>query len=231
LAVDFSELDKRSVLWKLFEKLGAAEVFEPPSKYGDAVRQWVINHVQKHFKRKINFDAAQYIADAIGADTGRIHSEIKKIFLYDNSIQEISVQHSLLFIKQNREVNAYELQDSFGFRNLEAFLPKFRRILSEEGYEAFMPVASALRNHCLNLLHIQSMRARKIPDHEISAQILPPRQAFLYQKNRLPEQSSRWRSITLQKTILFLDELSYRKKIGYYRDLPSFELAICGLIM
>jgi len=230
LAIDFFKPDKKSVLWKFLEKQGVVENFEPPSKYGDALQKWIIGLVQKVFQKKINSEAALYIADAIGADTKRIYGEIKKILLYDASIQEINVQHSQLFIKQNREINAYELQDSFGFRNLRAFLPKFRRILAEEGDEAFMPVVGALRSHCLSLLHIQAMRAKKIPESEIPARILPPNQAFLYRKNRLPEQSSCWLPGSLQKIILRLDEMSYGKKIGYYRDLPSFELAICELI-
>jgi len=231
LAIDYFKPDKKSVLWKFLEKQGVVENFEPPSKYGDAVQKWIVQLVQKKFQKKINSDAAFYIADAIGADTKRIYSEIEKIFLYDSSIQEINVQHSQLFIKQNREINAYELQDFFGFRNLRAFLPKFRRILAEEGDEAFMPVVGALRSHCLNLLHIQSMRAKKISEYEIPTRILPPNQVFLYKKNRLPEQSSCWSLGGLQKAILRLDEISYGKKIGYYRDLPSYELAICYILL
>ncbi len=231
LAIDYFKPDKKSVLWKFLDKQGVVESFEPPSKYGNAIQKWIVDLVQKRFQKKINSEAALYIADAIGADTKRIYNEIKKIFLYDSSIQEISVQHSQLFIKQNREINAYELQDFFGFRNLRAFLPKFRRILAEEGDEAFMPVVGALRSHCLNLLHIQAMKAKKIPEYEIKGRIFPPNQVFLYQKNRLPEQSSCWLPGSLQKTILRLDEISYGKKVGYFRDLPSFELAICELIV
>jgi DNA polymerase-3 subunit delta len=227
LLLDFAELDKRSALWKLLEKSKAVEIYEPPSKY----QKWIESHAQRHFKKRISPQAAQYIADAVGNDTKRIHSEIKKIFLYSPDIQEINIQHCQLFIWQDREVPAYELRDSFGFRDIRVFLPKFRRILAEEGDAAFMPIVAALRSHALNLLHIQTMRAKKIPDYDISARILPPRQAFLYQKNRLPEQSARWGSAALQKAILRLDELSYGKKMGFYGDLPSFELAICGLLL
>ena len=230
LALDFSELDKRSVLWKLFDKAKAAETFDPP-KYNDAIQKWVVNHVKNHFGISINIAAAQYITDAIGGDTKRIHSEIKKILLYDKNIKEISMQHCSLFIQQDREIPAYELQDPFGFRNLNTFLPKFRRILAENGDEAFMPVVSALRNQCLSLLHIQAMKAKKIPDYEIRTRALPPNRIFLYEKSRMSEQSSCWRAGSLQKAILFLDELSYGKKVGRYRDLPSFEMAICGLLM
>jgi len=226
LAIDYFKPDKKSSLWKFLEKQGVVENFEPPSKYGDAIPKWITGLVQKTFQKKINSEAALYIADAIGADTKRIYNEIKKIFLYDSSIQEINMKHCHLFIKQNREINAYELQDFFGFRNLQAFLPKFRRILAEEGDEAFMPVIGALRSHCLNLLHIQAMRAKKISEYEIPTRILPPNQVFLYKKNRLPEQSSCWLPGSLQKAILRLDEISYGKKMGYYRDLPSYELAI-----
>ena len=229
LTLDFSELDKRSALWKLFEKSKAVESYDPP-KYSDAIQKWVINHVQNHFGININYAAAQYIADAIGSDTKRIHGEIKKILLYDKTIREISMPHCLLFIQQNRELPAFELQDSFGFKNLNAFLPKFRRILAEEGDDAFMPVVGALRSHCLTLLHIQTMRTKKIPEFEIPARILPPNRTFLYKKNHLPEQSSCWKPGSLQKNILFLDALSYGKKTGRYRDLPSFELAISGLL-
>jgi len=229
LALDFSELDKRSVLWKLFDKAKSAETFDPP-KY-DGIQKWVVNHVKKHFiGRSINIAAAQYIADAIGGDTKRIHNEIKKILLYEKNIKEITIQHCSLLIPQNRDIPAYELQDFFGFRNLNAFLPKFRRILAEKGDEAFMQVVSALRNHCLSLLHIQAMKAKKISDDEISTKALPPNRIFLYKKSRMPEQSSCWRAGSLQKAILFLDELSYGKKVGRYRDLPSFEMAICSLL-
>ncbi|MDR3001397.1 MAG: hypothetical protein LBU89_09055 [Fibromonadaceae bacterium] len=230
LALDFFDIDKKTALWKFLEKQKAVELFTPP-KYTDAIQKWIIEHVQKHFQRKINFAAVQYIADAIGGDTKRIHNEIRKILIYDSSIQEINMQHCALFIKQDREVPAYELQDPFGFRNLGVFLPKFRRILAEEGDDAVMPVIGALRSHSLNLLHIQTMRAKKIPDYEIINRVLPPNKAFTYQKNRLPEQSSQWRLGSLQKTILQLDELSYGKKTGRYADLPSFELAICNLIL
>ena len=231
LAIDYFKPDKKSSLWKFLEKQGVVENFEPPSKYGDAIQKWITQLVQKTFQKKINSEAALYIADAIGTDTKRIYSEIKKIFLYDSNIQEINIQHSQLFIKQNREINAYELQDFFGFRNLRAFLPKFRRILAEEGDEAFMPVVGALRSHCLNLLPIQAMRAKKISEYEIPTKILPPNQVFLYKKNRLSEQSSCWSLEGLQKAILRLDEISYGKKIGYYKDLPSFELAICYILL
>jgi DNA polymerase-3 subunit delta len=231
LALDFYELDKRSVLWKLLEKIKCLEVFSPPSSYGNALQNWVIDHVQKIFQRKISLDAAQYVADAIGTDTKRIHNEIKKIFLYDNSIQEISMQHCQLFIQPDREVDASELRESFGFRNIKVFLPKLRRILSEGDDSASLSVVSALRNQCLNLLHIQAMRAKRIPENDIAARILPPNMTFLYKKNRLPEQSLRWLPAALQKTILRLDEISYGKKISLYNDLPSFELAICALVV
>jgi len=231
LALDFSELDKRCVLWKLLEKTKSGEIFDPPSKYGDAVQKWITVHVQKYFQKKIDSQAAQYMADAIGADTKRIHGEIKKFFLYDPNIQEINMQHCALFIQQNREVPAFELQESFGFRNMQAFLPKFRRILAEEGEAAFMPIVAVLRNHALTLLHIQTMRAKRIPDYDIISKTLPPKQSFLYHKNRLPEQSSRWGLGSLQKAILRLDELSYARKIGFYGDLPSFELAVCSLML
>jgi len=230
LAIDYFKPDKKSALWKFLEKQSVVENFEPPSKYGDAIQKWIAKLVQEFFQKKINAEAVLFIADAIGTDTKRIYNEIKKIFLYDSSIQEINVQHCQLFIKQNREINAYELSDFFGFRNLRAFLPKFRRILAEEGDEAFMPVVMELRKHCLNLLHIQSMRAKNISEYEIKSKILPPNMPFLYQKNRLPEQSSCWLPESLQKAILRLDEISYGKKVGYFRDLPSFELAICELI-
>jgi len=231
LAIDYFKPDKKGALWKFLEKQGVVENFEPPSKYGDAIQKWIVKLVQENFQKKINPAAALFIADAIGADTKRIYNEIKKIFLYDSNIQEINVQHCQLFIKQNREISAYELPDFFGFRDLRAFLPKFRRILAEEGDEAFMPVVAALRNHCLTLLHIQSMRAKNISEHEIKSKVLLPNQVFLYQKNRLPEQSSRWLPESLRKAILRLDEISYGKKVGYFRDLPSFELAICELIV
>jgi len=227
LALDFSELDKRGVLWKSLEKLGIIEIFEPP-KYSD---KWIVAHVQQYFKRKISPAAAQYIADAIGGDTKRMHSEIEKILLYNNSIQEIDIQHCSLFIKPNRAVPPYELLEPFGFRNLKAFLPKFRRIALENFEETFMLIVITLRNHCLTLLHIQAMKAKKIPDYEIAAKVLHPRLAFSYQKNRLPEQSACWRAGSLQKTILRLDEISYGKKVGFRYDLPSFELAICGLML
>ena len=228
LAVDFTEVDKRSVLYKTLEKLAKVEIFEPP-KYTEGIQKWVINHVQNHFRKKINIDTARYIADAIGADTKRINAEIKKIFLYNSEIKEINMEHASLFIKQNREVPAFELQDSFGFRNIKVFLPKFRRIIREDGDEAFMPIVSALRSHSLTLLHIKSMKAKRMPDWQIRTEALPPNKVWTYEKNRLSEQSSNWSIKTLQKTILFLDELSYGKKMGSYRDLPSFELSICGL--
>lgn len=229
LALDFLELDKRSTLWKLLEKQGEVALFAPP-KY-DGIQKWVAAHVQKYFKRKIEPAAAHYIADAIGGDTKRIHNEIKKILIYDSNIQEIKMQHCALFIKQDRDVPAYELQDPFGFRTPAVFLPKFRRILAEGGNEAFMPIIGALRNHCLTLLHIQAMRSKKISDYEIINKVLPPNKVFTYQKNRLPEQSSKWRLEGLQNAILRLDELSYGIKMGSYSDLPAFELAICGLML
>lgn len=228
LLLDFDKMDKRSALWKLFEKLKSVEVFEPP-KYG-AVQRWIENHVQKYFQKRITPQAAQYIADAIGNDTRRINSEVKKNFLYSPALKEINIQHCQLFIGQDREVPAYELQESFGFRDIRVFLPKFRRIIAEEGDGAFMPVVGALRSHALNLLHIKSLRAKKIPDYDIPARILPPNKIFTYQSNRLPEQSSKWGLAALQEVILRLDELSYGKKMGFYSDLPSFELAICGLL-
>jgi len=227
LVVDFIKPDKKSVLWKFLEKHSVVENFEPPK----SIQKWIVTMVQKTFNKNINSEAALYIADAIGTDTKRIYNEIKKIFLYDSNIKEISMQHCHLFIKQNREIQPYELLDSFGFKNLRAFLPKIRRILSEEGKDTFMPTVSTLRGHCLNLLHIQAMKAKKIPDHEIAARILPPHRVFSYKTNRMPEQSSCWLSGSLQKTILRLDEISYGKKVGYFRDLPSFELAICELLI
>ncbi len=229
LAFDFSELDKRSALWKLFEKLKVVESYDPP-KYSDTIQKWIFNHVRQYFGIDIHYAAAEYIADAIGGDTKRIHSEIKKILIYDKNIREINMQHCLLFIQQNREVPAYELQESFGFRNLNAFLPGFRRILAEEGDDAFMSIVSALRSHCLTLLHIQAMKAKKIPEFEIPAKILPPNRVFIYKKSHLPEQSSCWKPGSLQKAILSLDDISYGKKTGRYRDLPSFELAISSLL-
>ncbi|MCL2207576.1 MAG: hypothetical protein FWB90_05710 [Fibromonadales bacterium] len=234
LALDFladvDKIDKRGVLWKYLEKQKATELFAPP-KYTEGIQKWIMTHVQKYFNRKIEPAAALYIADSIGGDTKCIHNEIKKIFLYDNRIPEIKMQHCSLFVKQDRDIPSYELQGPFGYRNLEVFLPKFRRILAEKGNKAFMPIIFELRNHCLTLLHIQSMRSKNIPDYEIKSKILPPNRLFTYEKNKLPDQSSRWRLGNLQKTILRLDEISYGITMGSYSSLPSFELAICGLML
>jgi DNA polymerase-3 subunit delta len=225
-------IDKRSALWKFLEKQKALEIFEAP-KNTNAIQVWVGKHVRECFQKKIDAAAATYIAEAIGSNTKRIHNEIKKIFMYNSSIQEINLQHCMLFIKPNRDVPPYELQEPFGFRDLQAFLPKFQRILAEEPADTSIRIGivSVLRSHCLNLLHILAMQAKKIPEDEIKSRILPPNMLFAYKVNHLPEQSRRWRLVSLQKTILELDGISYGIKMGVYGNLASFELAICRLLM
>ncbi|GHV13578.1 hypothetical protein AGMMS49938_08350 [Fibrobacterales bacterium] len=229
LALEFAEIDKRSALYKKFKDLKAVEEFTPPTIY--TLANWVAAHIKQEFQKNILPQTAQYIADAIGTDTERIHKEIQKIVIYNPATPEITLQLCQLFIPQDREMPAYELQESFGFRNIAAFLPKFRRILTEEGDAAFFSVLGALRSHTLRLLHIQSLKSKRVPDNEIVSKLFLPNQTFLYSKNRFPEQCSRWQPGTLKKTLLELDEISCAKKNGFYSDLPSFELAVCGLMV
>lgn len=121
----FAEKDKKNAQVKLFT-----------APTGDALPDWVIDHVEKK-GGKIDFSAANDLAIFIGPDLRALDSEIEKLILYRNA-ETIRRDDVRFMVAPAQEQSIFELVDALGQRKTQRALELLHEQLRHNANEFYL---------------------------------------------------------------------------------------------
>ncbi len=225
LFIEAPKLDGRSEFSKVLRKVAKFEEYESPRQW--EVAGWISTHCRNILQVSIDTDAGNYVAECLGSEPGVIHAELDKIKMLSPGVDRFSMAIVRQFIVPQRELGAFEINNSFGNRSIQEFVRILRRQMLHEGDA--ISINSSLFHHAVQLLHTQcQLELGTRPDDIAKICNANP---FIFKKNNMPQQATKWPRPLLLKVIQRLSEMDYELKMGYYDAPGSYELAACALIV
>lgn len=226
LLFDFEKLAATTELYKALKKASTIEKFDVPKQYKMA--EWISTVIPQHFHKPIDPAASNYLAEALGTDTKLVCEEVEKILLFAPDATKISLDLVKTMVVPQRELIAYEIQESFGQRNAKEFTRKLNEMLNN-GVNAVQIVAS-LYSYTLDLLNTASLLAKGMGPKDIAAKL--GKNDFIFNiKGKAPECARKWGKPLLCRVLRRLADLDYEIKSGKCSTRISQELAIAALVV
>ena len=226
LLFDFEKLAATTELYKALKKASTIEKFDVPKQYKMA--EWISNVIPQHFHKPIDPAASNYLAEALGTDTKLVCEEVEKILLFTPDATKISLDLVKTMVVPQRELIAYEIQESFGQRNAKEFTRKLNEMLNN-GVNAVQIVAS-LYSYTLDLLNTASLLAKGMGPKDIAAKL--GKNDFIFNiKGKAPECARKWGKPLLCRVLRRLADLDYEIKSGKCSTRISQELALAALVV
>lgn len=226
LLFDFEKLAATTELYKALKKASTIEKFDVPKQYKMA--EWISTVIPQHFHKSIDPAASNYLAEALGTDTKLVCEEVEKILLFAPDAAKITLDLVKTMVVPQRELIAYEIQESFGQRNAKEFTRKLNEMLNN-GVNAVQIVAS-LYSYTLDLLNTASLLAKGMGPKDIAAKL--GKNDFIFNiKGKAPECARKWGKPLLCRVLRRLADLDYEIKSGKCSTRISQELAIAALVV
>ena len=221
-----TKIDGRTEFGKTIKKIAEVQSFDAPPAYKMAA--WIGDYCQSQLKVRIQNNAAQYIADALGNDPALVHSELQKVLLHSPDCKEISLDLAKELIVPQREMMAYELQKPFGERNSSEFVKTLRE-LGQAGVSS-VAIVSSLYQQCVRLLHVQAMQKEGSSEQEM-AQVCGMVPWVFSRIQNLPAQARRWHPRLLLRVTARLSEINFEIMLGKYSTPAELENALYALVV
>lgn len=132
LVLRLDSLPANQRVYKLIDKLGGIAKCETPKNLG----QWVQQRAKAGHKLAIDKQAADTLADLVGADLGRLDSEIAKLALRFGAgpVSSEQVRESCAF---QREQQMWDLTNALGGGDVAGALRKWRQLLQMDSSAEF----------------------------------------------------------------------------------------------
>jgi len=111
----YKTLDKRTTLYKLFEKSGV--MFESKKLQEYKVAAWISDYVKSH-DYNINQTSATLLSEYLGNDLSKISNEVQKLFIGLPKGSAINNDLIEQHIGISKDYNVFELQNAIGKRDL-----------------------------------------------------------------------------------------------------------------
>ena len=125
IVFDGLSIDKRSALFKAFKKVGEIHIFDKVDiKAWDWEKNIRIKIMMtcKENNIRITNDAATFLSQTSGTDTGRIQSELQKLFAFIFPRDQITIQDCQAICSLTPEAAAWAFADTLAKRNLQETL-------------------------------------------------------------------------------------------------------------
>ena len=226
LLLEFEKLDARGELFKALKGAGDIEKFEEPKQYKMA--EWIEAAIPSHFKKAIDKDACQYLAEALGTDTKLVCEEIEKILLFQPDCKKIDLELVKTMVVSQRKIVAYEINDYFGMRDGKAYAKKLNEMFNN-GVQAVQIVAS-LYYYAVDLMNFSALLAKGMTPKDAAAEL--GKNDFIFNvKGKAPECARRWGKPLLCRVIRRLADLDFEIKSGKCSTRISQELALAALVV
>ena len=131
LLISAAKVDKRKVLFKTIDKIGAVESFEAWSPddrdWSDRAEAWARKGIRAR-QKEISDEALAELISRVGANARQLDGEIEKLSLYVGDQTSIQVEDVAAICARNKSARAFALGDALGDRDL----PRLLRRLDEE---------------------------------------------------------------------------------------------------
>jgi DNA polymerase-3 subunit delta len=167
LVLRLNSLPKNQRIYKLVTKVGRVVECEPPNER--ALAGWIIKQAKSEHKLTIAPDAAALLAELIGADLGRLDSELAKLALMcdDNCVTADTIAHGVAF---QREQEMWHLTDTLSSGDVAAALKRWRQLLQTDPSSEFRAV-TWLTLWVQKLARARAMAAKKVPPFVIAREL------------------------------------------------------------
>lgn len=142
LIITAEKSDGRTAFWQAVSKAAKVREFKPLDSR-EAPR-WITEEAAQAGYR-IRFEAAQWIAAAVGSDLTALQSTLEKLYLLKGDQKEITLADVESAVTAVSWKNIFELTESVGVRNLGRALDLFRKM--EESGESPIAMISLLGRH------------------------------------------------------------------------------------
>ena len=227
LLLDFETLAANTELYKALKKAGEIEKeYDEPKSYKMA--DWIASVIPSHFKKAIDKDACQYLAEALGTDTKLVCEEVEKILLFQPDCKKIDLELVKTMVVSQRKIVAYEINDYFGMRDGKAYAKKLNEMFNN-GVQAVQIVAS-LYYYAVDLMNFSALLAKGMTPKDAAAEL--GKNDFIFNvKGKAPECARRWGKPLLCRVIRRLADLDFEIKSGKCSTRISQELALAALVV
>ncbi|WP_407447760.1 DNA polymerase III subunit delta [Fibrobacter sp.] len=227
LLLDFETLAANTELYKALKKAGEIEKeYDEPKSYKMA--DWIASVIPSHFKKAIDKDACQYLAEALGTDTKLACEEVEKILLFQPDCKKIDLELVKTMVVSQRKIVAYEINDYFGMRDGKAYAKKLNEMFNN-GVQAVQIVAS-LYYYAVDLMNFSALLAKGMTPKDAAAEL--GKNDFIFNvKGKAPECARRWGKPLLCRVIRRLADLDFEIKSGKCSTRISQELALAALVV
>lgn len=226
LFLEFEKLDARGELFKAIKAAGTIEKYDVPKQY--KMSEWIAAAIPTHFKKAIEKDACDYLAEALGTDTKLVCEEIEKVLLFEPDCKKITGELVRTMVVPQREMVSYEINDSFGLRDVQEYARKLNDMLNNK-VNAIQIVGSLYR-YALDLLRFATLLEKGMTPKDAAAKM--GKNDFIYNvKGRAPECARRWGKPLLSRVIRRLADLDYEIKSGQCSTRIAQELALAALVV
>ena len=145
LIMDGLGLDRRSALFKVCQKVGEVHHFV---KVETRDRDWEKNIRAKVMQAcqdralSIAYDAAEFLSETCGTDTGRVISEVEKLAAFAHPRTNITLEDCRVICSVTPEAAGWSFSNALGERNLEAALKALNTLLVDSKF-IFIVIHSA----------------------------------------------------------------------------------------
>ena len=226
LLLEFEKLDARGELFKALKGAGDIEKFEEPKQYKMA--EWIEAAIPSYFKKAIDKDACRYLAEALGTDTKLVCEEVEKVLLFAPDCKKITLDLVRTMIVPQREMVSYEINDSFGMRDVKQYARMLNELLNN-GVNAIQ-IAGSLYRYAVDLLNLITLLDKGMTPKDAAA-ALGKNDYIFNVKGRAPECARRWGKPLLCRVIRRLADLDYEFKSGLCSTRIAQELALAALVV
>ena len=139
LVLRLGSLPANHKIYKLIEKAGQVIKCEPPGEAGLA--RWAIEHAKSAHRVTLAPDAAKLLVELVGADLGRLDTEIAKLAINaDASSGKITVDTVNANVSFTREREMKELANAMAGGNITEAMRRWRELLQTDPSAEFRAV-------------------------------------------------------------------------------------------
>lgn len=162
LCLSGEKIDQRTKLGQALNAAKALFAFEPPRQH--ELAGWITRRVRKHGST-IDPDAAQLVADLLGAELGSLDMALEKLVLYAGPGTPITTEQVEAVVAPTRVHSIFNLTDAIGARDLGQASRLLRNALG--GGENALMVLGMIARQFRQLLQLKELHAERASNQQI----------------------------------------------------------------
>lgn len=184
-----------------------------------------IQDIVRERKLKLSGEAIALVAEMVGDDIAKVHSELDKLALYKLGTNEITPDDVAALMGRTRAVTRYELNDFIGNRDLAGSLMRVNDIISSG--ETAIGLLSSIGNYLRQLYQVKMIVSKGVNDRSQVGQImgLPPNIAAKF----ISKQKS-YSNPELRKALELLAQADYRLRSSRLSSRLVLDELICSIL-